>query len=180
MDFCTKLRKAHSKQASLPAPWILWSGSVREDAAASHISFFFYKLRILYQLQKDSLWLTQLGGVCHVFFKCAHEWRGLTRFFGLKQPPKLAIQMLTDLCRRWWQTWRPSKAPGNPGVDYHALLQGIFLTQGSNPGLFSLLHWQADSLPLTPHGQPLKCMWYVNYISMKLQKLKRSLLGSLD
>ena len=30
----------------------------------------------------------------------------------------------------------------------YALLQGIFLTQGSNPPLFCLLHWQAGSLPL--------------------------------
>ena len=30
------------------------------------------------------------------------------------------------------------------------LLQGIFPTQGSNP---SLLHWQADSLPLVPPGK---------------------------
>ena len=34
-------------------------------------------------------------------------------------------------------------SPGkNTGVDNHSLLQRIFLTQGSNPGL---LHWQADS-----------------------------------
>ena len=31
----------------------------------------------------------------------------------------------------------------------HVLLQGIFPTQGSNPGL---LHWQADSLPLSQQG----------------------------
>ena len=30
----------------------------------------------------------------------------------------------------------------------HFLLQGIFPTQGSNPPLLGLLHWQADSLPL--------------------------------
>ena len=31
---------------------------------------------------------------------------------------------------------RPGASPGkNTGVGYHALLQGIFLTQGSNPGL---------------------------------------------
>ena len=30
------------------------------------------------------------------------------------------------------------------------LLQGIFLTQGSNPRLLCLLHWQADSLPAEP------------------------------
>ena len=39
--------------------------------------------------------------------------------------------------------------PGkNTGVGCHFLLQGIFLTQGSNPSLLCLLHWQSDSLPL--------------------------------
>ena len=33
-------------------------------------------------------------------------------------------------------------------MDCHALLRGIFLTQGSNPHLLSLLHWQAYSSPL--------------------------------
>ena len=37
----------------------------------------------------------------------------------------------------------PWDSPGkNTGVGYHALLQGIFLTQGSNPYLLYLLHWQ--------------------------------------
>ena len=31
----------------------------------------------------------------------------------------------------------------NTGVGCHALFQGIFLTQGSNPHLLHLLHWQA-------------------------------------
>ena len=43
---------------------------------------------------------------------------------------------------------QPSLSMDSPGkstrVDFHFLLQGIFLTQGSNLGL---LHWQADSLP---------------------------------
>ena len=38
----------------------------------------------------------------------------------------------------------------NSGVGCHALLQGIFLIQGSNPGL---LHLQADSLPPEPPGK---------------------------
>ena len=33
--------------------------------------------------------------------------------------------------------------------------RGIFLTQGSNPCLLHLLHWQVDSLPLTPPGKPV-------------------------
>ena len=39
----------------------------------------------------------------------------------------------------------------NTGVGCHALLQGIFPTQGSNP---DLLHLQADSLPSEPPGKP--------------------------
>ena len=35
-----------------------------------------------------------------------------------------------------------------------ALLQGIFLTQGSNPHLLHLLHWQVGSLSLAPPGKP--------------------------
>ena len=31
----------------------------------------------------------------------------------------------------------------------HFLLQGIFPTQGSNPCLLRLLHWQVDSFPVT-------------------------------
>ena len=47
-------------------------------------------------------------------------------------------------------------SPGkNTGVGFYALLQGIFLTQGLNPHLLCLLHWQADSLPLVSPGKPL-------------------------
>ena len=46
--------------------------------------------------------------------------------------------------------------PGkNTGVDCHALLQGIFPTQGSNLHLLCLLHWQAGSFPLAPPGKSL-------------------------
>ena len=38
---------------------------------------------------------------------------------------------------------------------WHALLEGIFLTQGSNWCLFSLLHWQMGSLPLSLLGSPI-------------------------
>ena len=37
----------------------------------------------------------------------------------------------------------------NTGVGCHFLFQGLFLTQGLNP---CLLHWQADSLPLSHLG----------------------------
>ena len=49
----------------------------------------------------------------------------------------------------------PWDSPGkNTGGGCHALLQGIFLTQGSNLHLLHLLQWQADSLPLESPGPP--------------------------
>ena len=57
----------------------------------------------------------------------------------------------------------PWDSPGkNTGVGCYALLQGIFLTQGSNPHLLHLLHWQAGSLPLVPPGKPL---WHLQCYS---------------
>ena len=48
--------------------------------------------------------------------------------------------------------WGP---PGkNTRVGFHAHLWGIFLTQGINPHLLGLTHWQVGSLPLTPPGKP--------------------------
>ena len=41
---------------------------------------------------------------------------------------------------------------GNNGVGCHFLLQGIFLTQGSNSCLLYLLHWQEGSLLLSHMG----------------------------
>ena len=46
------------------------------------------------------------------------------------------------------------QARKNTGVDCYWLLQGIFLTQGANPRLLGLLHWQAGSLPLASPGKP--------------------------
>ena len=47
-------------------------------------------------------------------------------------------------------------SPGkNTGVGCHFLLQGLFLTQGSNA---RLLQWQADSLLAEPTGKPLESL----------------------
>ena len=49
----------------------------------------------------------------------------------------------------------PWDSPGkNTGRRCHFFLQGIFSTQGLNPRLLHVLHWQADSLPLAPPGKP--------------------------
>ena len=53
----------------------------------------------------------------------------------------------------------PWDSPGNnTGVGCHALLQGIFVTQGLNTRLLCLLrllHWQAGFLPQVPAGKPI-------------------------
>ena len=49
----------------------------------------------------------------------------------------------------------PWDSPGmSTRVGCHALPQGIFLTQGLNPCLLCLLHWQVGSLPLAPTRKP--------------------------
>ena len=55
----------------------------------------------------------------------------------------------TVACQATWDF--PGK---NTGVDCHFLLQWIFPMQGSNLCLPRLLHWQADSLPLSHLGSP--------------------------
>ena len=50
----------------------------------------------------------------------------------------------------------PWASPGkSTGVGCHALLQGIFPTQGSKLCLLHLLHWQVGSLPLVLPGKPI-------------------------
>ena len=59
--------------------------------------------------------------------------------------------------------------PGkNTGAGCHFLLQGIFPTQRSNSNLLHLLHWQADSLPLSHLG------------NLKLNNPRYNNLASLD
>ena len=52
----------------------------------------------------------------------------------------------------------PWNFPGkNTGVSCNFPLQGIFLTQGLNPQLLYLLHWQMGSSPLHHQGSPTVC-----------------------
>ena len=52
--------------------------------------------------------------------------------------------------------------PGkNTGVGCYFLLQGIFSTQGSNLSPLYLLHWQADSFPLSSTWEALEWEYLV-------------------
>ena len=58
----------------------------------------------------------------------------------------------------------PWNFPGsNTGGSCHFLLQRIFLTQGMHRSLLYLLLWQADSLPLSHRGSPIKCVGRFNF-----------------
>ena len=46
----------------------------------------------------------------------------------------------------------------NTGVGCHVLYQGIFPTQGLNPLLLCLLHWQVGSLPLAQLRKPARLL----------------------
>ena len=65
----------------------------------------------------------------------------------------MSLQSLLTLCDRMGHSLPSSSVHGILQARIleasgPALLQGIFPTQGSNPGFLHLLHWQAGSLPL--------------------------------
>ena len=72
----------------------------------------------------------------------------------------LSHSVMADSATPWTavhQAVCPWNSPDkNTIVGCHFLLQGIFLTQGSNPCLLCLLHWQADSLPQSHLGSPIQ------------------------
>ena len=74
----------------------------------------------------------------------------------------------------------PLASPGNIGTGCHFLLQGIFLTQGSNPHLLCLLNWQAGSLPLASPGKPCVCVCVCAYIYAFLKEAKSHLQSGVN
>ena len=100
------------------------------------------------------------------------------RFFTTTPPGKSNIPNILDACCHsvMSDTLRPHElyptrllcprdSPGkNTQVGCYTLLLGIFLTQGPNPCLLCLLHWQVGSLRLVPPGKPpnilYMCKWY--------------------
>ena len=71
------------------------------------------------------------------------------------------LTLCDPMCTRLLRPWNiPGK---NTGAGCHFLHQGIFPTQGSNPHLLCLLHWQVGSLPLSHLGSPDFCK--IGYLS---------------
>ena len=73
----------------------------------------------------------------------------------------------------------PWNFPGkNTGAGCHFLLHGVFLTQGLNPCLICLLHWQADSLSLSHLGSPIVSILII--ITIIYLVVPASVLGTLN
>ena len=65
----------------------------------------------------------------------------------------------------------PWDSPGkNTGVGCHFLLQGIFPTQGSNPHLLHLQHWQVGSLSQAPPGKLVSVIIAERCKAIRMQK----------
>ena len=73
------------------------------------------------------------------------------------------LEWLTENNKIMWNNYPSMKKNNlkkNTGVDRHFLLQGIFPTQESN---LWLLHWQADSLPLSHLRSSHEAIMWVLY-----------------
>ena len=68
------------------------------------------------------------------------------------------LQLCLTVCDSWIVACQAPPFMGFSRQEYWSgllyPLQGIFSTQGLNPYLLGLLHWQACSLPLMPPGKP--------------------------
>ena len=69
------------------------------------------------------------------------------------------ISVMSDFVTLWTAAHQAPLSMGFSRQEYctgcHALLQGIFPTQGLNLHPLHLLHWQAGSLPLVPPGKSI-------------------------
>ena len=96
------------------------------------------------------------GDETQVFNKCRWMWYS----FNISC---MRAKSLWSCLTLWESSWtRARQAPLSMGISrqeywrgLRALLRGIWPTQGSNPHLPCLLHWQANSLPLSHLGSPI-------------------------
>ena len=108
--------------------------------------------------KRKSGWTSSCLDLTEEVHRCIHRWKGMMHL-------TICILHFSEVvcisCKVVYNSLRPNGLwltgllcpwdfPGkNSGVGCHVLLQGIFVTQGLNPGLL-----QADSLPSEPPGKP--------------------------
>ena len=84
-------------------------------------------------------------------------------------------------CVRLFVYSLPFELPGKPqeywNLGCQFILQGFFPSQGSNPVLCSLLHWQADSVPLSHLASPRLRKRFPWWLSGKVSTCPRRVHG---
>ena len=92
-----------------------------------------------------------------------------------EKPGRLQSMRLHRVGHDWSDLAAIAAAGKNTGVGCHALVQGIFPTQGLNLGF---LRWQADSLPAESPGKPCcASLIWLNLILLRLLGEVHSNLG---
>ena len=112
------------------------------------------------------IWL-YLNPWCHLSFM--HSWKSLFSWHHflcvfLRWVCSVWMCLVIQLCLSLWpHRLQPTRLPcpwdfpdKNTGVGCPFLLQGTLSTQGLNPRVLSLRHWQVDSLSRAQPGRPLK------------------------
>ena len=113
-----------------------------EEGMTTHSSILTWRI----PMDRGTWWAT-----VHGVAKVGHDWATELNWTKLKLCLTLCYPV--DCSPPGSSVHRDS--PGkNTGMGCHALLQGIFPTQGPNLLLLCLLHWKAGSLPLGPPGKP--------------------------
>ena len=94
----------------------------------------------------------------HTFWRCAVYTLSITNDTMLLCSHSVMSDSVTlwTIAHQYPLLWDfPGK---NTGLGCHFFLQGVFPIQGLN---FSLLHWQADSLPLSTREAPNDTVFYI-------------------
>ena len=160
--------RPHKEKTAKAPLWILYLDSAWWIGLLSLVDFDLHLLLVMhhnfyYSSFQWVLWVCLMNYLNWGWFGGTSQLTiGVEREDGLLCPvcplklnswPKCLIDVLLKMnVQRIPRTgnWKDSLGK-NTGVGCHALLKGIFPTQGLSP---HLLHWQAGSLPLVPPGKP--------------------------
>ena len=139
-----------NKTASTSQPWARGVGRNKSHCHGDHRSS---PAQSFYNCGPSPPFLTSSSSTIYIYIH-AHKYI-YTHIFIYIAPMCVCAQSCPTLC--------DSMDCSPPGSSVHGILQarilewvaisfshGIFLTQGLNPCLLHLLHWQVDSLPLVP------------------------------
>ena len=144
-----------------------WNLSAKQYAWFSHISIYIYIYTHTYLHIYLSVYLYTCLQVCHII----NTQTIINKWKLLKCMHAKSLQLCQILCNPIDCSLPSSSVHGdspgkNTGVGCHALLQGIFLTQESNPWVLYLLYLQIGSLPLATPEKPIyiNCMTYFKMI----------------